>query len=125
MIGICLQQLVFTTHNILEMSKIRQGKFKQNFKEIVVSEKLDIIFDFFKDDMRFRDIEYEVKIMDKLRTHAIVIDDNRFSIVLYNLVSNSVKHTNGGAITVSVKILDQEQMDLKMKKCLDNKKARK
>ena len=30
MIGICLQQLVFTTHNILEMSKIKQRKFKKN-----------------------------------------------------------------------------------------------
>jgi len=27
MIGICLQQLVFTTQNIFEMSKIKQNKF--------------------------------------------------------------------------------------------------
>jgi hypothetical protein len=46
MIGICLQQLVFTTHNILEMSKIRQGRFKQNTKPVNISEKLDCIFDF-------------------------------------------------------------------------------
>jgi K+-sensing histidine kinase KdpD len=62
MVGICLQQLVFTTHNILEMSKIKQNKFKPNYKNVKVAEKLDYIFDFFKDDIRFREIEYEVKI---------------------------------------------------------------
>lgn len=53
----------------------------------------------------------------------ILIDDARFSIVLYNLISNSVKHTYGGQIKVSVKVLDQDQMDLKMRKCKSTKKA--
>lgn len=37
MIGICLQQLAFTTHNILEMSKIRQNKFKPNYKPVNIA----------------------------------------------------------------------------------------
>lgn len=44
MIGQCLQQLVFTSHNILEMSKIRQGKFVFNEQEISIPEKLNQIF---------------------------------------------------------------------------------
>jgi len=106
MIGICLQQLVFTTHNILEMSKIRQGRFKQNTKPVNISEKLDCIFDFFKDDMKFREIDHEVKCEDQVKNFMIILDDPRFSIVLYNLLSNGVKHTNGGHIKVSVKILN-------------------
>ena len=35
------------------------------------------------------------------------LDDARFIIILYNLVSNSVKHTNGGVIKASLKILDE------------------
>ena len=38
------------------------------------------------------------------------LDDARFIIILYNLVSNSVKHTNGGVIKASLKILDEMQM---------------
>jgi hypothetical protein len=106
MIGICLQQLVFTTHNILEMSKIRQGRFKQNTKPVNISEKLDCIFDFFKDDMKFREIDHEVKCEEQVKNFMIILDDPRFSIVLYNLISNGVKHTNGGHIKVSVKILN-------------------
>ncbi len=108
MIGICLQQLVFTTHNILEMSKIRQGRFKANTKPTDIHEKLDCIFDFFKDDMKFREIDNEIKCEDQVKNFMIVLDDPRFSIVLYNLISNSVKHTNGGHIKVSVKVLNQQ-----------------
>ena len=62
MIGVCLQQLVFTVHNILEMSKIRQGRFKATKKEINIIEKLECILDFFKDDMKYREIDYNIKI---------------------------------------------------------------
>lgn len=51
MIGICLQQLVFTTHNILEMSKIKQGKFKSKNISVCLIESLENIYEFFKDDM--------------------------------------------------------------------------
>jgi len=44
MIGQCLQQLVFTSHNILEMSKIRQCKFITNEAEIHLPDKLNMIF---------------------------------------------------------------------------------
>ena len=48
------------------MSKIRQGKFKPNYKEINISEKLDNIYDFFKDDMRFKEIDYDLKVQETL-----------------------------------------------------------
>ena len=59
-------------------------------------EKLDNILDFFRDDMKFRDIECDIKIMDKINYNLFACDEARFSIVLYNLISNSVKHTNKG-----------------------------
>ena len=61
--------------------------------------------------MKFRQIEYEVKKDPKLERNNVLIDDLRFGIVLYNLISNSVKHTNGGNIKVSIKLLNREQME--------------
>lgn len=77
---------------------------------------MDQIFDFFKEDMKFRQIEYEVKKDTNLENKHVLIDDLRFGIVLYNLISNSVKHTNGGNIKVSIKLLNQEQMNGKKEK---------
>jgi len=46
--------------------------------------------------MKFRDIECDIKIMDKINYNLFACDEARYSIVLYNLISNSVKHTNKG-----------------------------
>ena len=106
MIGICLQQLVFTTHNILEMSKIRQGKFKSTIKEINLKERLQNIYEFFRDDMLYRDIKFKVEMQSKLKKNTISLDEARLQIILYNLFSNSVKHTTDGSITLTCKIID-------------------
>ena len=61
-----------------------------------MAEKLDYIFDFFKNEIRFREIEYEVKIHESLNNHLISVDDARLGIVLYNIIHNAVKFTDGG-----------------------------
>ena len=46
--------------------------------------------------MKYREIDHEIKIKDELEKKLLFLDEFRFGIVLYNLISNSVKHTNGG-----------------------------
>lgn len=89
------------------MSKIRQKTFKVNYKQIDIKKKVESIVASFKHDLRVRELDSEVKISDKLKRNMILIDEERLSIVIYNLVSNAVKFTSGGLIKVSVKILDQ------------------
>ena len=50
-----------------------------------------------------------------MNTHLLELDDSRLSIILYNILSNSVKFTNKGKIILSAKILDQNQMNDKMR----------
>lgn len=91
---------------MIEMSKIRQKTFKVNYKQIDIKKKVESIVASFKHDLRVRELDSEVKISDKLKRNMILIDEERLSIVIYNLVSNAVKFTSGGLIKVSVKILD-------------------
>ena len=98
MMGVCLQQLVFTTHNILEMSKIKISKFKSTVQQISLTDIIENIFDIFRDDMKFREIKYNLDFEDELRNFQIKVDDSRLSIILYNIISNSVKHSSGGTI---------------------------
>lgn len=109
MIGVCLQQLVFTTHNILEMSKIRQNKFKPNYKAMNLIERLNTIQNFFKDDMVYRQISYESDVQPLLEKIYLIGDESRFSIVLYNIFSNSIKHTTGGQVKVIAKLMTAEE----------------
>lgn len=73
--------------------------------------------------MKYREIEHDVKMDEESEKKLLFVDDFRFGVVLYNLISNSVKHTNGGQIKVSVKLLDLEQMNEKLEKVGSKKRA--
>ena len=72
--------------------------------------------EFFKDDMKFRETEYELKINERVKDFKVILDDSRFSIVLYNLISNGVKHTSGGIIKISIKIINNDEFNKKTEK---------
>lgn len=93
MMGICLQQLVFTTHNLIEMSKIKIGKFKSNVQKIVLLDMVENIIDIFRDDMKYRQVDYDIEFDENLQTCHLKVDDQRLNILLYNLISNSIKNT--------------------------------
>lgn len=73
--------------------------------------------------MQYREIDYDIQMEEELQRTYVMVDDYKFTIVLYNLVSNSVKHTNGGHIKVSVKLLTHSQMMEKLEKVGNKKRA--
>ena len=73
--------------------------------------------------MRLRQIDYDIKYRgEQLLKQLIMIDDPRFSILLYTLVNNSVTHTPSGSIKISVKILDKDEMKRKTIKLAKSKR---
>ena len=66
---------MFTTNNILEISKITQKKFKQNIKEIAIYSTLNELMDSFKDDMKIKENEKEICIQDSLKETSIKVDE--------------------------------------------------
>ena len=103
------------------MSKIKQQRFRANVKHIKIGKKISQILKFFKDDLKFRKIEYDVKIQVSLQYNQISIDDSRFGMILYNLISNSVRHTSEGVIKLSAKIIDFDKMLSRLEKYKENK----
>ena len=51
MIDSCLQNIVFTVHNFFEMSKIRRQDFVPKPNKIIMMDKLDKIFELFKEEI--------------------------------------------------------------------------
>jgi len=58
----CLHQMGLTTRNILEMSKIKLKKFKPVFKEVLITERIDALLQFVKDDLKAREVEFDLKL---------------------------------------------------------------
>lgn len=73
--------------------------------------------DLFADELRPREINLEVILKNELlEQHMISLDEKRFSILVYNLLRNSVSNTNGGFIRVTIKLLDELRMQSKLDK---------
>lgn len=125
MMGICLQQLVFTIHSIIELSKIRIGKFQPMIKEVNFPKLIQYLTHIFVEDLRFRDIHLYYELDDTLETTMIKTDETRLSIIFFNVVANSVKSTSSGTVEVTAKIIGQEEYQREFDKLEKNSKIKK
>lgn len=94
-------QLMETVNDILDYSKIEAGKFSINSVEFSLRGLVKDVFDLFriaaaKKNLRFRS-EVASSVPDRVRGDAV-----RLRQILTNFLSNAVKFTSTGAITLSV-----------------------
>lgn len=87
------------------MSKIKVGKFKESCQEVVFSESVENLIDIFREDMKFRRVTYNIAVDKTLVDNMVKVDEQRLNIVLYNLISNSVKNTQQGLIVIQARII--------------------
>ncbi|MFW6063319.1 MAG: GAF domain-containing protein [Chloroflexota bacterium] len=94
--------------DILDMSKIEAGMMDLRYEEIDVSELGHEIEAFARTQLRTyeKDLEFEVHIGPEVGT--VRADRTRFKQVLYNLISNAIKFTTEGNVTLSLRLKDDE-----------------
>ncbi|WP_446008679.1 ATP-binding response regulator [Candidatus Electrothrix sp.] len=93
--------LVAIVNDIMELSKLETGKvrvLKSTVNLHVITEQLH---DFFADQVEDKNIEFICQVAPDLPKYY-VIDSNHCRQILTNLVSNAVKYTDVGTITLSV-----------------------
>jgi signal transduction histidine kinase len=91
------------------MSKLKIGKFKRNITEVNFRAVLEYLLENFIEEVRYRDIKITYDLDSTLENHMLRTDEMRLSILLYNLISNSVKCTNSGIIHLQAKVLDHNE----------------
>ena len=57
MVNNCLQGLVFTAHNIMELSKIRLRNFKANLSYININDKINTLFELFEEQIESKSLK--------------------------------------------------------------------
>ncbi|NLK62200.1 MAG: response regulator [Fusobacteria bacterium] len=104
-IDISIDNLVSIINDILDISKIEEGRYnidneKGNLKKIFYE-----VYDSFKNDMLKKNLTFEISVNDNIPS-MLESDFTKIRQVLYNLISNSLKFTEKGYIKIKLNLLE-------------------
>ncbi len=113
-IGASSQHLLALINDVLEMSRIENGKLELIIAEDDLVKAFDEVRDMFNEQMASKNITFTVD-TSGVKNRRVMFDKNRFDRVMLNLLSNAYKFTpEGGTITVTLKQLETEEEDGKL-----------
>ena len=94
------EHLLSLINDILDMSRIEAGKVELEQKAFSLKALGDRIYNMFAKNLKEKGIRYEVSYED-LNVDYVIGDELRISQIIINFLSNSVKFTEHGEITVT------------------------
>ena len=98
--------LLALINDILDMSRIEAGKVELEHKSFSLSSLGRRLYDMFAKNLESEGIHYEIKFEDVTVDHVIG-DELRISQVIINFLSNAIKFTRKGEITVTFRQMMQ------------------
>jgi signal transduction histidine kinase/CheY-like chemotaxis protein len=101
----CSLQLLSFINDLLDFSKMLNGSIIFDSKTFNFREILGEATELFQLEIKDRKIKLEI-VYDNRMPDKIVHDRQRILQIIVNLVSNAVKFTNGGKISIYVKVLE-------------------
>ena len=103
------QHLLMLINDVLEMSRIENGRLELHNEPMDMCLMLRSMHDMFEPQMKEKGIEFTVD-MRSVTKGKVLCDESRFDRVIINLVGNAYKFTpKGGRVTVTLTQTDCEQ----------------
>ena len=87
-------------NHLLDISKIESGDFRLNLKKITLKPLIDQVNSIIKPLISEKNLYYKINNFNP--NLEIVVDPLRFKEILYNLISNAIKFTLKGGITLNI-----------------------
>ncbi|KAL0487134.1 hypothetical protein AKO1_000969 [Acrasis kona] len=113
-IQVCGKYQKVITDDVLTLSKLEFSRVKINEKPMMPIVLLTNVIQMFEGDVSAKNIFLNLNVPSKMRQLVVCADYNRISQVLINLVSNAIKFTTYGGVTITCehKILEDQQIRL-------------
>jgi PAS domain S-box-containing protein len=99
--------LIVLINDILDLAKVDAGKMRFEQTPFKLASSISSMVHLFETKIQEKNLEL-IKIYDKNIPEVLVGDPVRLHQIILNLVSNAVKFTTEGNITVSVKLLSED-----------------
>jgi signal transduction histidine kinase len=101
------ENLLGLINDILDISKIEAGKLEFVYEPKFISEILENVYNALIFQANKKGIELQLKI--DLPKIAVLTDSTRLIQILTNLVSNAIKFTTQGSVTIAAKLVGEAQ----------------
>ena len=94
--------LLTTINDVLDLSKLEAGRFQLSTAELNISQLIDSSLNLYQPLMHEKGLQSAIKYFDVDSNTGIIGDEIRLKQILNNLISNAVKFTDDGQITINV-----------------------
>jgi signal transduction histidine kinase/CheY-like chemotaxis protein len=119
MVKECSFNLITIINDILDFSKLQNNKITLNIDQVNIEECINTVNDIILPKIYEKGLKYNFKI-DSIIPHYISLDPIRLEQILLNLLTNAVKFTNTGNISLNIYTISLDTyIFLKDKYCLD------
>ena len=115
------QFLLGIINDLLEMTKIDEGKLKLELHSFHLSETIRTIYSVMSQKAEEKRLYFQLSIDEKINNHRYFKGDElRVKQILVNIIGNALKFTNTGGIKISVCIVEEKDNDVVIEiKCDD------
>ncbi|MEZ5000877.1 MAG: PAS domain-containing sensor histidine kinase [Bacteroidales bacterium] len=94
-------RMLNTVNDLIDISKIETGQAKIALSETRLNEKIENLFNFFKQQADEKGLDLEVTGYLEEGTDVIITDSTKLDSILSNLIKNAIKYTDRGKIEIS------------------------
>lgn len=95
-------------HDLFELSKLEEGKVSLNLEWVDFAELLDGVI--LKTGLKAKEKGLELKVNIEEALPFIYSDGLRIEQILINLIDNAIRYTDHGAISVQVRMIEQQEV---------------
>lgn len=99
--------------DLLEVSRITQGRVKLELVAVVVQDIISSVTRTFEQQAKEKGLRLATKVMPDVP--QVYTDESRLKQILVNLTGNSIKYTEKGSVTISAELLRGKQDMVKIK----------
>lgn len=94
------KNLVAIIDDLVEMSQIDTDQIQPRYSEIELEETIQFVFDEAKKSAKGKKIEFKIENLKGNIPHKVVTDKTKFEQIIYHLLSNAIKFTDEGNISL-------------------------
>ena len=102
------QSLLLIINDILDLSKIDSGMLKIEFEDFSLDKMIEDINRIYKIKANHKALDFKIQVDDGVPQY-IRYDSLRLQQIISNFISNSLKFTEKGSITLHINILEQRE----------------